>query len=69
MGLPRVDTSKQEWQDRERRLGPAQREDKRPHISHSPSQETAPTTHAQRGSLVVKRGTLLLLLLSRFSRV
>ena len=59
MGLPRVDTSKQEWQDRERRLGPAQTEDKRPHISPSQSQETSLSTHAQKDSLEVKRGLML----------
>ena len=39
--------------------GPAQTEDKRPHIPHSRSQETSPTTHAQEGSLEVKRGLML----------
>ena len=46
-------------QDQNNRLGPAQIEDKRPHIPHSQSQQTPPTTHAQKGSLEVKRGVML----------
>ena len=49
-----------EYQDNwERRLGPAQIEDKRPHLPHSLSQETSPTTHAQKGFLEVTRGVTL----------
>ena len=36
-------------------FGKPQIENKRPHISHSQSQETSPTTHTQKGSLEVKR--------------
>ena len=35
-------------------FGNPQIENKRPHISHSQSQETSPTTHMQKGSLEVK---------------
>ena len=42
---------------KERRLSPAQINEKRPHITHSRSQETLLTTHAQKDSLEIKRGS------------
>ena len=51
-----IDGPRWKQQDNWEEEGPAQIEDKRPHISHTWSQETAPTMHVQKGFLEVKEG-------------